>query len=266
MNCSRCGAENVKEAKFCAKCGTSLIGEAKEKSELAGKVKDGAVKTKNICLENLILILNFFKNPSKTLKNEVNGFNEFKKSGVLALIVSVIATLVSLIRTMLNVVIVKEYDWEVGTVTVWKWENLKHIDYIGTIFESLLYMLVVIAVIAGIYYIAGLIIKKDVKYPKLVGIVTLSITPLLVATLVVSPILTFISIELGLLATVVGLFYTMILGYESINDEFKLEGNTKYIFNLVCYTVLVVIAYIVVSKLLVATITSGSNGILNLIK
>lgn len=249
MNCPKCGAENIKDAKFCAKCGVSLTGEMKEKNELIDKLKDGANKTKNVCFENLKLVFNFLKNPSVTLKKESVRFNEFKNSGILALIISVIATLVTLVTAMVNAVVVKRFDWQEGYVTVLEWSNLKNIDYIGRIFENLLLLLVIIAVISGVYYIASLIIKKEVKFPRLVGAITLSIIPLLIGALVISPIVSLISVKLGILVYIISGIYTLILLYETINDELELQGNMKYYFNVICYTILIIISYIAVTEL-----------------
>lgn len=266
MYCSKCGTENVKDSKFCTKCGASLTGETKEKSVLLNQVKDKAGKTTMVCLEYLKLIMNFILKPATSLKGEISKLDNFTNSGILALIIAVVSTLVSLINTMINTVVVKQFDWTEGYVTVWKWENLKDIDYISIIFESLIYVLLVIAVIAGIYYIASLIVKKDVKFPRLIGLTSLSITPLLLTSLVISPILSIVSAEIAAVAVLVGSLYTILMIHETINNEFKLEGNIKYYFNLACYSVLLIISYIVLSKIVFSTITSSANGILDMIK
>lgn len=266
MYCSKCGTENVKDSKFCTKCGASLTDETKEKSELLNQVKDKARKTSMVCLEYLKLIMNFILKPATSLKGEISKLDNLKNSGILALIIAIISTLISLIIIMINAVVVKQFDWSEGYITVWKWGNLKNINYISTIFENLIYVLLVIAVIAGIYYIASLIIKKEVKFPRLIGLTSLSITPLLLTSLVISPILSLISVEIAVVAVLVGSIYTILMIHETINNEFKLEGNMKYYFNLICYLVLLVIVYIVVSKLVVATVTSSANGLLDMIK
>lgn len=265
MNCSKCGTENVKDSKFCTKCGASLTGE-KEKNELVEKVKVGAVKTKNVCLENLKLIMNFILRPATSLKNEINNLDNFKNSGILALIIAIISALISLITTMINVVVVKEFDWTEGYKTVWEWENLKNINYISSIFKSLISILLVIAVIAGIYYIASLIIKKEVKFPRLIGIISLSITPVLLATLVISPIISLISAEIAIVSTLAGSIYTVLIFHESINNEFKLEGNAKYYFNLICYLLFIIIGYVAVSVVVSTVINIGANSLFGMIK
>lgn len=265
MNCPKCGIENVKDSKFCSKCGASLTGE-KEKNELVEKVKVGAVKTKNVCLENLKLIMNFILKPATSLKDEITKLDDIKNSGILVIVIAVISTLISLFTTMINAVIVEEYYMFGEYSTVWRWENLKNINYISSIFQSLISVLLVIAVIAGIYYIASLIIKKEVKFSRLVGLTSLSITPLLLTSLVISPILSLISSEISALATIVASIYTMLMIHETINNEFKLKGNAKYYFNLVCYLIFIVIGYIAVSVVVSTVINTSANSLFGMIK
>lgn len=265
MNCAKCGIENVKDSKFCSKCGASLTGE-KEKNELVEKVKVGAVKTKNVCLENLKLIMNFILKPATSLKDEITKLDDIKNSGILVIVIAVISTLISLFTTMINAVIVEEYYMFGEYSTVWRWENLKNINYISSIFQSLISVLLVIAVIAGIYYIASLIIKKEVKFSRLVGLTSLSITPLLLTSLVISPILSLISSEISALATIVASIYTMLMIHETINNEFKLKGNAKYYFNLVCYLIFIVIGYIAVSVVVSTVINTSANSLFGMIK
>lgn len=265
MNCLKCGEKNTKEAKFCSKCGAELKEEIKEKSEVANQIKEKANKTKIVCLEYLKLIIDFILKPATTLKENINKLDEIKNSGILAIIIAAISTIICLIGTMINTVVIK-YNWLNETTVVWRWENLKNINYISSIFSSLISVLLLIAVIAGVYYIAGLIIKKKVKYPRLVGIVSLILTPLLLTSLLISPILSVISIRLSSLVLISGFIYTLILLHESINNEFKLEENKKYYFNLVCYLVLLIISYISFSMIVSTVVGTDINGLLGLIR
>ena len=75
----------------------------------------------------------------------------------------------------------KKYNWNLNDYeTTWVWSNLKNVQYLEIILKSFLIYLGVIFVITVIYYLASLVAKKEVSFPKLLGISTLSLIPLLI--------------------------------------------------------------------------------------
>ncbi|MBD9085600.1 hypothetical protein EGP64_02915 [bacterium] len=198
----------------------------------------------------------FLLKPDSTLKEESSKFDNIKNSMIMTIVVSVLATLFSLIQTMFNVVRVTKY-W--SSEVKWEFSNLKEINYIKTIGTSLLVWLGIILAIAFIYYVVGLILKKKVNFPKLLGISALSIIPIVICSFVLSPLLSLINTSIGLGITVLGFVYTIVLIYEAMNQEIQLEGNLKYYFNLICFSVIVVSIYLIATKLLASSIIGIDN-------
>ena len=199
--------------------------------------------------------------PYTAFKEELDDYDDFKNSAILSLIISIGATLISLITTMINAVRVTSYY---SKETKWVWENLKHLNYIQLIGKNFLIYLGIILSIAVVYYIVSLIIKKQVNFSRLLGISVLAITPMLVCTLILSPLLALIWAELSMPIILIGGVYTTILLYEGMNSEMMLDGNIKYYFNLICFSILMVLAYYLFKKLFMSSVIGGLGNIFNM--
>ena len=136
------------------------------------------------------------------------------------------------------------------SITKWVFENIKEVEFIKVIGQSFLLYLGIIFAIAAIFYIAGLIIKKQPNFSKLLGISAVSVTPLFLCMLVLAPVISMISSDIGMYRTMVGGIYSFILLYEGVNIEIGLDGNVKYYFNLVCLSILGIAAYYMYMKFL----------------
>lgn len=216
-------------------------------------------------MEYFFIILAVILKPFTSAKEESNKFNDFKNSAVMSLIVSGVATIVKLITTMLNAVIVKGFDWKSGDYqTTWVWENLKELEYLELIGKNFLIYLGVIAAIAGVYYLASLVFKKQANFSRLLGLSAISITPMLVCSLVLSPLLTLIWSKLTIPVILIGFVYTVIMIYEGMNKEIPLEGDFKYYFNLICLSVLGFLAYYLLMKSLMTSISGGLDDLMNM--
>lgn len=203
--------------------------------------------------------------PFTSLKEELHKFDGFKNSAILSLIISGMATIMNLLSKMWFIVRVREYSWEKGRyITSWVWGNLKNIEYIEVIAKNFLIYLGTIVVVAVIYYLGSLIIKKQVNFSRLLGISALALTPLLICSLVLSPLLSMILSELMIPIIIIGVVYTMVIFYEGINNELLLEGNIKYYFNLVCFSVLGITVYYLGMKILISSISGGLSNLTNI--
>lgn len=297
MNCSNCGTVNNADSKFCVACGNSLVNiqvdneqstqtsDTSSNEMLTQPINSTTIQNDNNFQTNvttekttntesvvkvsimgyLYIMLAVILKPFTAFKEELNKFTAFKNSAFITLIVSGIATIVNLITTMLNEVMVKSYDWTSGSYkTTWTWENLKELDYMKIIGKNFLIYIGIIAVIATVYYIASLIVKKQTNFAKLLGISAMAVVPMLICSLLLSPILSLIWAELSMPITVIGAVYTVILIYEGMNNEVLVEGNVKYYFNLTCLSILGIAAYYLYIKLFMSTITSGLEDILDI--
>ena len=108
------------------------------------------------------------------------------------------------------------------------------------------------------------LVKKQTNFARLLGISSLVVTPVLICSLLLAPILSLIWAELAMPVIIIGLIYTIILLYENMNNEILLEGNVKYYFNLVCLSILAVVIYFLYMKLVIGPATDGLEEIFDL--
>ena len=216
-------------------------------------------------VQYFFIIMSVILKPFTAFKEELKKFDVFKNSMIMSLIVSGVSTLINLITTMLNAIIVKSYSWSSGKyTTTWVLENLKDLNYVEIIFKNFLIYLGVIFAIAVVYYLASLVVKKQTNFARLLGISSLVVTPVLICSLLLAPILSLIWAELAMPVIIIGLIYTIILLYENMNNEILLEGNVKYYFNLVCLSILAVVIYFLYMKLVIGPATDGLEEIFDL--
>ncbi len=220
---------------------------------------------KILFVEYFSSIVAFLLKPFTALKEKLNLFNEFKNSAILALIVSGITTVINLLTSMFNVIRVKSFDWSSGDYkTTWVWDNLTELNYIEIIGKNFLICLGVIFAIAVVYYIASLIVKKQVNFSRLVAISTFAIIPALISSLILSPLASVIWIQLAMPVAIIGAMYTLVLLYEGMNHEIKLEGDIKYYFNCICLSILLIAGYYLCVNLVIGSITSELGDVLEI--
>lgn len=298
MICPNCGSSNNNDSKFCITCGQNLVNvqtivehplksteasfqdtstqyvnKTSIQSEGNFYVNDIPIQSTNInnvatqisLIDYFFIILAVILKPFTSFKEEINKFNSFKNSIIISLIVSGISTLVNLIMSMLNAVMVKSYNFSSGGYkTTWVWENLKELDYLQVIIKNFLVYLGIIVVITVVYYIGGLIAKKQTNFSRLLGVSAISATPMLICTLVLSPLLSLVFTELAMPVKLIGVVYTILLLYEGMNREVLLSGNCKYYFNLACLSILAIIAYYLYIKMFTSSISGGLQDIMDL--
>lgn len=199
--------------------------------------------------------------PFTGLKDEINKISNILSAGILALIIAAIATILTLIKTIITTVRVTSI-W--NNETSWVWDNISNINFVKAIGLNFIIFLGLIAAVAFVYYIGSLILKKQADFPKLLGIAVTTTLPVIICYTLISPILGMIWGLLGLLATVIGLVYTLILTYELMSEELSLKENSKFYLNLICLTIISAIIYYVIIYLLIASVANGLNGIFNL--
>lgn len=299
MNCPNCGTSNNVGSKFCIRCGQNLEStqisteQSVQTTETSFQevplqsINNTSIPSENNFQANVaqsqpvntnttpaakvsfmgyfFIILAVILKPFTAFKEELNKFNNFKNSAMMSLVVSGVGTLINLITTMLNSVMVKSYDWSSGGYkTTWTWDNLKEIKYLEVVGKNFLIYLGVIIAIAAVYYIASLIVKKQTNFSRLLGIAAIAVAPMLVCSLVLSPLLALIWTKLAMPITLIGTIYTVVLVYEGMNNEVLVEGNAKYYFNLVCLSILGIAAYYLYMKLFMSSISGGLEDIMDL--
>lgn len=291
MICNNCGKQNVDGATFCSVCGNKLVnnlnGNMNQTSDtnsvqVQGEaVNNTAVQNVSNVLPNsqvnttvnqnlntsnapqvdnnklsiskiFFIIIAILIKPYTAFKEELEKFSKFTNSLILSIFISAIATIVYLISTMISVVRVKGYS-----ETSWKWENLKYIPYFKTILTMFFGLIGILLVIAAIYYIASLIAKKQANFSKLFAISSFAIVPTILATLVLAPILSSINTSVGMAVGIAGALYSLIINYEGMNSEIKVEGNARYYLNTICILIIILSLYFIAINVVVGAVNSS---------
>ena len=294
--CPQCGITNAANTKFCIKCGTGLQVDVMEVPQVDTVVVEQKVtpvtpiETFNNNVETQVNNVqqpiynnvstnvqpsmtsgnfNFFQyiicavlKPFDRFKKDEENLGDFKNVGILSLIVVGFMTIIGLITTMINTVRVTSF-W--SDEVEWVWENLKEIEYFKVIGQSLLIYAGVLLAISGIYFLASLVIKKEAKFPKLLGATVTAFIPFAIATSILSPLLSLIYSPLGIVITIVGFIYTLVILLELMNELIKIENkNTRIYFHLTCLSILIIGGGFIAYKLILGSLSSGLGGLSSL--
>ena len=278
--CKSCGASNIGNSKFCIRCGASLQSQTIENDSstvelsINQKVYEQPVQQQPLdnslnintvhssqtinsnmkSLNYLQYILGALLKPFDKFKSEEDKLNDAKNVSILLLILVGALTIIKLIRTMILTVRVTSF-W--SNEVKWVWENLKEIQYFKVIGQSLLVYAGILIAIAGVYFLANLVIKKDVKFVKLLGAITTAFIPFAVASSILSPLLAMIYVPLGTCITVIGLVYTLVILLELVNELIPIDNkNTRIYFHLVCLSILCIGGGFITYRLILGSLGS----------
>ncbi len=278
MKCPRCGTDILNGSTFCVKCGANLkeilnmnnnINNAPINEQVSNSTfveTPNTTNISNVSLNYLMYIIAILLKPIKCFKEEESKLNNSKTSVILALVVSILMTIANLIGTILATVRVSSYSYLKGYTYSWEWDNLKEIKWLELIGKNFLISVGIILAITLVFYFASLVIKKNLSFIKSLSISATSLIPIILGAMILSPILNIIWNPLGVIATVAGLVYSLIILYELMNSEFNLESDKKIYFNLICFGILITAGYYLYTKLFMSSITDGLNSILDMFK
>lgn len=272
MKCPNCGKEVKEGAKFCVGCGTSLVQtneetknventETNQKVEAVkenistkmNEVKESAKKAADsdfmkTVLASLMFLFRILLKPIKTLKEKIEHYSEPKNGFILAGVVAIATMIIRVVVSFVMALIQKQCTTSLfgkgSCLTVG--EKLKAIDWMGITLKHLLIILISMFVVAGVYYLASLIAKKTANFMRLLTITAVSFVPACTTMYLLTPIFSWIHIHLGVIITIVGFVYSLIVFFSAIKDEFKFDNADKAVyFNLICVSVILVIVYFV---------------------
>lgn len=243
MKCKECKCENKENAKYCVNCGKELKakkGKKEEKQEIIEKEqKQNFTSMMKSCFYDL---KDYLLKPLEASKSK--DTEDIKKVAINGAIISLVMTIITLFKTMISVVRVTEFSWLKGSVTVWRFENLKNLNYFSLIFKNFFIYALVILALAFVFYVGSLIIKKQVSYQKYVSFVLISFIPTILGGMILTSLISIISIHLGVIVAILSSVYTITILVTLINDELKLEGYQKVLFNAICFGVILCISYL----------------------
>lgn len=275
--CNQCGNINATNSKFCIKCGNGLnVSIAQTPNEYSQTAQQQSQMTyneqpvyNNVNNSTPTKTINFVQyiigailKPYDKYKSEEENFTNFKNAGILSVIIVLFMTVINLFTTMYNTVRVTSF-WT--DETEWVWENLRNIEYFKVFGKNLLIYAGILFAISGVYYLASLIIKKDVNFSKLLGATATAYIPFALSSTIASPLLSLIYAPLGMCISIIGLVYTAVILLELINDLIKIDNkNTRIYFHLICISILIIVGGLIAYKLILGSVSDGLGDLSNL--
>ena len=289
MNCPNCGAENASNSSFCIKCGAKLINDQSNNLNQNISLSSNLIQNDGISVPNdnynqgivyqnikqaeniqvntnsmnkgstsvkpgselnyFSYIINILLKPIKTFKEEEKKFDT-KTSLIFSGIVAVMLMIINLIKNIFSVILVKKFDYNTLKIkTSIEFSNLKNLEWFDLIVKRLLLFAAIIAVIALVYYLAGLVIKKEANYAKNLSIVSSSFIPYALFGMIVAPLLGKIYGELYLIVLIIATIYSISIFITLINYSMKLENNDQAIYlHVICLSLLIISSYYLYTK------------------
>ena len=263
MFCYKCGKQIDDDASFCIHCGEPIpkdpvepaataaeatataaaataAPEAETAPEAAAPEAPAAAPAAQQAPKKESTILSFdqffktlfraFAKPVTGVIEEKDRYEAFANSAILSVIVIIILTL---LRTAVNSTIGFIVDPWIG------------IGYgILTFFLSLLMFAILTFGCAGVYYVAGTIVKENWSYSKLLSIAAMSVGVGFLIRSVIVPICNLFYGNLGNGLSMAGLVYMTLMLYEGINAETGLTGNKKVYVHAACLGVTFLLAFL----------------------
>ena len=254
MFCPECGAKNEPNTQFCAECGFKLG--AKTAGATGGSSAPFSIKG------FMTMLITIFLKPVTGFKEKLNNFDSFKVSVIFASIVAVITMVLQLLTRIWQTVHVYMRDPETREWGYqWYWDNMEGFAWVDNTILAFLIVLGAIAAVALIYFLAGLIARKEVKYQRALAVATVSLIPLVLVGFILVPILAWIQIHLASMAMIVVAVYCLAMLISGMNEELKLEDSNERLYvNMACIAILVVILYFIgVNAAQDAVIDGGFN-------
>lgn len=210
-------------------------------------------------LNYLMFIVAMLLKPFQCFKEEESKLTDTKTALILSGIVAGGMMLINLLKEMISVVFAKTMDLTtLSYKTTVDFSRLENLDYVDLIFKNLLIYAGVILAVTVVYFLASLIMKKQINFIKMLAITSSSIIPFVVLGMVAAPILGALYSPLSIILTIVGAIYSLIILIALVKDQITFEKKDMEIyFHAACISILGVAAYYFIVNLVIKSITSG---------
>lgn len=238
MFCTKCGTKNNDGAKFCVKCGEKFDVKILTKKEKTNE---------NLFISYFKNLFTFVTKPITFLEEK----NKLEDTGKAFAYAGIITGIMLIVNILIKLIYAGIYSIKLST-TFYKVNFVKYLSFPKLIFLDLTIYAAIIFGIAGIFTLTGVILKKKVKFTKMLSLSSLAIMPYAVGGIVFYTLFSTFSTFLALFIGSVGLIYTVILLVSIINKEFELKDNKKVYVNAIVFTVIaffvMLYAYLVLYK------------------
>lgn len=291
MNCPNCGTTNNHDFKFCIKCGETLerantplnqsIVNEKVLTDQPVQVQQSLQSTPTVniyqhsttnidsaTINFTKYIISFLLKPFETYKQNESKLENVKNGLILSGIVAGILMIVNFLTAMMSSIFVKTMDYSTFKYkTEFDLSGLKNLDYLSLIVKNLLIYFCIILAIAVVYYLGTLVVKKSINFIKILSISASSIIPYVIIGNIVSLILGKIWNPLLIVATVIGIVYSVIIFVLLISDNINFEEKDMTVyFHLVCMSILGTAGYYTYIKIFTSGITNQISDYLEMFK
>ena len=228
-------------------------------NEVKSVGKNNSFDLKETIMGCLSLILAVVLKPVTALKNKIKDYSDFKSAGILVLFVALAEMIINLLGSMISVIFVKKVNFFSGeTKFEVSFEGLKNLNYFDLIVKYTIGTLIIVAAVAGIYYIVAMIMKKNVNFFKLAAITAVSFLPVFAASFV-GIIVAYIYAPLSAFIVVAAFIYSFLIFINAIDSEVDFKDvDFKVYFHTICLTVMFIITYYVASNYIASIFGSSS--------
>ncbi len=207
--------------------------------------------------------------PNSKYKEAEESFDDKKTLFTFAGITAGVIAVLNILRGLITAVFVKCSTLFCTKSLIVSFENLKNVEYLKLIFTSILMGAGIILSLAIVFYVAGLIFKKQAKFTRLLAISSVAVLPAAAVSLFVSTILGYIWAPLSMILTIASAVYSLAIFITLVNEQFEFENNdSKILFNSICFAILAIAGYYLgmhlITSAVTSSITDGLNGIMNM--
>ena len=232
-----------------------------EHIDLTEKIETITEEKKVEKLNYIKYFINSVTKPYDVYNENIDKIDNIKVIGIISGVIVVLFTLLRLFKNILNTIRVRNY-WNNEVVV--KWSNISNINFIKVIGLGLLFYIVLLGIISGVYFLASLVIKKDIKYQKMLLIACISVIPFLLSYIVLLPLFSIIHTALGIIVLIFGISYSLVILFTLSNDLIKITDKNKRIyFNVICISIILLLSlfliYEIDLKILIEDIKLISN-------
>lgn len=202
----------------------------------------------SVIINCLMFLIAVIMKPITSIKEKIKEYSDVKTAGILVVVVSLIRMIINLIGSMISAVITRKVTnyWTGESKLSITFSNLKNLDYLSLIFKQFFGFILVVLIVAGIYYVVAMLMKKSINYFKVASITSVSFITYIIITSFVSVIISYIYSPLNLFLMFGSLIYSFITFVLALNEEIDFKNNNfKVYFHAICLTVVVIITYYV---------------------
>ena len=191
----------------------------------------------------------------KPATKENKKFADVKTAGIFAGFAAVIYLVVELISAIIQTVVTKSCEnisFSTMSCSSYKtkvdFNNLNNCDFFKALGNDVLTLVGIVAVVAIVVYVMGLIFKKQPKFMKLVAITTAGLAPFFAASFI-STIVAYIWTPLAVFVIFAGMVATFAYIINAVSKEIVLEGDKKIFFHIVSIVVMFIVAYFILTSI-----------------